>query len=47
MRGRLCLVKLGAPCLQTDYRHDFVARHWWLDLWRWRLCAIWRNPEAA
>ncbi len=25
------------------YRRDFIARHWWIDCWRWRLCLIRRE----
>lgn len=31
--------------MTTGYRKDFVARHWWIDVWRWRLCLI--HPVKA
>jgi hypothetical protein len=27
------------------YRRDFIAQHWSLDVWRWRLCLIRRTAE--
>lgn len=33
-------VRLGARAWQVGYRRDWFASHWWIDLGRWRLCAI-------
>lgn len=42
----LHVVRLGLPHWQIAYRRDSVARHWWIDLWRWRFCVIQREAQS-
>lgn len=47
---RLHVVRLGQPhpdqpvfYRNVSYTRDWMARHWTLDLWRWRICLIRRH----
>jgi hypothetical protein len=40
---RLHVVRLGYPMWDAGYRRDWMARHWWLDVWRWRVALIRRR----
>lgn len=43
---RLHVVPLGSRCWDAGYRHDWMARHWWLDCGRWRVCLIRRHVKT-
>jgi hypothetical protein len=40
---RLHVVRLGFSMWDAGYRRDWMARHWWLDIGRWRVCLIRRH----
>lgn len=44
---RLECVRLGMHHFGWAYTHDWMARHWALDLWWWRLCLIRRHVRRG
>lgn len=51
---RLHLVRLGQPNPDrpvwhraVGYKDDWMARHWWIDLFHWRLCLIRRHVQRT
>lgn len=40
---RLHVVRLGFSVWDAGYKKDWMARHWWLDCGRWRVCLIRRH----
>lgn len=40
---RLHVSVLGFPYWDAGYRHDWMARHWWIDVCYWRVCLIRRH----
>lgn len=45
-RWRFSLVRLGMANWSAGFRHDWVARHWWLDFGWFRACVIRRHSAT-